>query len=573
MAPVRENLHPGIPRSPWDTERSPAPKAGSCSDRLATMCEAGEMLESGSARLARLGAGVPRTIRRHPLAAFGLLAAVPRLVALGGPPFDLDETWTWYTVHLVQSGRSFWQVLSVGLDGPLFLASNLAIAGVVGAERLPGALRLAAAIAGTLAVPLTFALARRLWGARAALLTGGLAALSPFLIFYSRQARPYALLLLCCVLHAWVCASAAGRRRRLAIAGTAALAMASHAYAIVFLGAFHGLRWVFDRLGRRRDEQRRELGDAAVALAAAAPFFAFVLWRFARLSLPYWRRAALDLPAIWAEQFLCLGSSIGTAPESAAWLNRLVTLLLLAPFVAAVWRRPRAFLDRPLLLLGLAMPLVVALAGAAVGARLLFYPRGFIGATPFLLAGWALSTLEWSIPAWLRHLYAALLLVPFLGSSLAIAVNHPAHAYYRDRNVMPEIVARASALRDRYDVLLVHHWWLAQYVAFFHPEPDRVQGLGMWRRDEAARDGELVAVLRDLAQIPPDARILLLRNDLIATYGDPGDAVLEALRARRPQVDSLSCREAPAIPGESMFCDRLYLFGPESAPAASGDTP
>jgi hypothetical protein len=512
-------------------------------------------------------------IRRHPLAAITLIAALPRLVALGGAPFDLDETWTWYSVHLVGSGRSFWEMLSVGLDGPLFLASNLAIAGLVGADRLPTALRLASAIGGTLAVPLAFALARRLWDPRAALLGGGLAALSPFLVFYSRQARPYALLLLCCLLHAWVCTAAAGRRRRLAIAGTAALAMASHAYAIVFIGAFHGLRWAFDRFAGRRVEQRRELADALVALAAAGPFLAFVLWRFARLSLPYWRRVSIDLPAIWAEQFLCLGSTIGTAPESAAWLNRLVTLLVLVPFVALVWQRPRAFLERPLLLLGLAMPLGVAFAGAAIGTHLLFYPRGFIGATPFLLAGWAVSTLELPQRAWLRGAYAALLLVPFLGSSLAIAVNHPAHAYYRDRNVLPEIVARAASLGDRYDVLLVHHWWLAQYVAYFHPEPERVQGLGMWRRDDAARDGELVAVLRDLAQIPPDARILLLRNDLIGIYGDPGDAVLDALRGRRPQLDALPCREAPPIPGESMLCNGLYLFGPESAPAPSGAAP
>ncbi len=528
------------------------------------------MVESETARLARLGVEMPRTLRRHPLAIVTLVAALPRFVALGGAPFDIDETWTWYSVHLVGSGRSAWQVLSVGLDGPLFLASNLAVAALFGADGLSSvALRLVPALAGTLAVGLVFAVAHRLWDPRTAFATAALAALSPFLIFYSRQARPYALLMLFCVLHVWVSVRAP-RRRRLAIAGTAALAMASHAYAIVFLGTYHALAWISHRVARRPAEQRRELGDAAIACAAAGPFVAFLFWRLARLSSPYWQRESLDLPAIWAEQFLFLGSSIGGAPESAAWLNRIVTLLLFAPFAVAASRSPRSLLERPLLLLGIAMPIGVALAGAGFGARSLFYPRGFIGATPFLLAGWALLTLELPIRAWLRGAYAGLLLVPFLGSSLAVALNHPAHAYYRDRQLMPEIVDRASRIGDRYDVLLVHHWWLTQYVAAFHPEPDRVQGLGMWRRDEAARDGELVAVLRDLAQIPPDARILLLHNDLAGSYGDSEDTVLQVLRARRPLLDSFPCRDGPPVSGESMLCDGSFLFGPEAVDAPAG---
>jgi len=110
----------------------------------------------------------------------------------------------------------------------------------------------------------------------------------------------------------------------------------------------------------------------------------------------------------------------------------------------------------------------------------------------------------------------------------------------------------------------VHHWWLAQYVAFYHPAPDCVRGLGMWRRAEAARDGELTAVLQDLASVPPGARVLLLRNDLTNAYGDPGDAVLEALRARRAQLAVLPCRDEPPVVGESMLCNGLFLFGPES---------
>jgi hypothetical protein len=85
----------------------------------------------------------------------------------------------------------------------------------------------------------------------------------------------------------------------------------------------------------------------------------------------------------------------------------------------------------------------------------------------------------------------------------------------------------------------------------------------MWRRADAARNGELTAVLQDLASVPPSARVLLLRNDLTNAYGDPGDAVLEALRARRPQLAVLPCRDEPPVAGESMLCNGLFLFGPE----------
>ena len=233
------------------------------------------------------------------------------------------------------------------------------------------------------------------------------------------------------------------------------------------------------------------------------------------------------------------------------------------PFATASWRSRQALLDRPLLVLGLALPLLVVVGGAMVGQHWLFFPRGFIGGTPFLLAGWGLLTLELPVRPAARNAYGALILVPFLASSVAVATSYPRHAFYRNRRVMAEIVEQTTRIRDRYDVLLVHHWWLAQYVAFHHPDPDCVRGLGMWRRAEAARDGELTAVLQDLASVPPSARVLVLRNDLINVYGDPGDAVLEALRARRPELAVFPCRDEPPVAGESMLCNGLFLFGPE----------
>ena len=51
--------------------------------------------------------------------------------------------------------------------------------------------------------PLTAAIARRLGGRRAALAAAALAASSPLLIWYSQEARAYALLVALCALSVW----------------------------------------------------------------------------------------------------------------------------------------------------------------------------------------------------------------------------------------------------------------------------------------------------------------------------------------------------------------------------------
>src|SRR5919204_1319403 len=57
-------------------------------------------------------------------------------------------------------------------------------------------LRSLSALAGVLTVPVAFAAARELAGRRVALLAAGLVAVNPFLVWYSQEARSYALLVL-----------------------------------------------------------------------------------------------------------------------------------------------------------------------------------------------------------------------------------------------------------------------------------------------------------------------------------------------------------------------------------------
>jgi hypothetical protein len=492
------------------------------------------------------------------------LGALLRFACLSRAPADIDESWTWYFVHLARSGRGFWQTLLIGIDGPLFGSMNLLIGAVWGSSLL--ALRLPQAVFGTLAIPMAFAVFQRLWTRRVAIVATLLAALSPFLVFYSKHARPYAQLLFFCLL--WVYAAERTRtwpawRRYLALATTAALAVATHYYALVFLGSVYLIQLASHLLARRRIELWREVREGLVTLAVLSPLLLLFLAQLVGLSMPYWKRDRVGLAAIWTEEFLLLGSSLGAADGRAAWFHVIVASLLLAPYGWFLWRRRRQVLNEPFLLVGPAMPILVS---ALVGQGNLFFPRGFIPSVPFLLAGWVRCTSEMESGR-SKRVYATLLIVPFLVSSYSVATSHPGHGFFRGREIMPEIVDRARSFEHEYDLLLVHHWWLAQYVSFYHPEPARVRGLGMERRGQASRSGELAAVMADVAALPRGARLLLMRNDL-ASEVDSRDLVVATLRARRPLLRELPCRENP-VPGESLLCQRMFLFGPDT-PDGSG---
>ena len=127
-------------------------------------------------------------------------------------------------------------------------------------------LRSLSALCGTAAIPVGWAAARELAGSRVALWVAGLAAVSPLLVWYSQEARSYALLLLLGALSVWLFARllAAPRARDAALwALVCALALATHYFAIFLVGA--QALWLLARAPRRL-----ALGAAAaVALAGA----------------------------------------------------------------------------------------------------------------------------------------------------------------------------------------------------------------------------------------------------------------------------------------------------------------
>jgi hypothetical protein len=132
-----------------------------------------------------------RRLETAVLAAITLVGLLLRLRSIGNSLFG-DELST-YSIVTTHSPGGIIRTLdghSVDLTPPLYFVLAWL------AERLgnsPELLRLPALISGTATIPLTFLVGRRTVGRSAGMVGALLVALSPFLIFYSTEARAYAL--------------------------------------------------------------------------------------------------------------------------------------------------------------------------------------------------------------------------------------------------------------------------------------------------------------------------------------------------------------------------------------------
>jgi uncharacterized membrane protein len=176
-----------------------------------------------------------------PLAALTLLAGALRFSTLDLQSFWYDEAFTpvhvlhaslWSTLHSVVAKENtppLWFVL-------IWAWSRLFGNGMV-------ALRFPSALAGTLTVPVAWAIGRELAGRvpnarRVAKVTAGLVAVNPLFVWYSQEARAYALFVLLAAL-AMLCFLRAEReptpRRLAAFALSGSLALLTHYFAVFLL--------------------------------------------------------------------------------------------------------------------------------------------------------------------------------------------------------------------------------------------------------------------------------------------------------------------------------------------------
>ena len=197
------------------------------------------------------------------LGAIVVLAALLRFATLRTQSIWFDEAATWDLVR-----RPFGEMLGQIPDGesnpPLFYVLEWGWTRVFGDGE--AGLRSLSALAGLLTVPVAYAIGRRAGGvARAGLAAAALVAVNPLLVWFSQEARSYALATLLSAVALLLFLRAQDDRRGRVLAGwalAAGCALATHYFAAFVLAP--QAAWLLWRHPRRRD------AAAAVGALAAA---------------------------------------------------------------------------------------------------------------------------------------------------------------------------------------------------------------------------------------------------------------------------------------------------------------
>jgi hypothetical protein len=208
----------------------------------------------------RASAGSPLA-RWWPLVALAALAAALRFSTIGLQSLWFDEAFTPVHVFVPSLASTLSHVARTENTPPLWYILEWAIIRVAGDGAV--ALRFLSALAGVAMVPVMWGIGQELSGRRAAILAAALTATNPLFVWYSQEARAYALFAFFSALAMWSFLRAdrdPTPRRMAAFAVTASLALLSHYFAI-FLVAPMAL-WLLRR--------RERLGVVVPAVLAIA---------------------------------------------------------------------------------------------------------------------------------------------------------------------------------------------------------------------------------------------------------------------------------------------------------------
>ncbi len=208
------------------------------------------------------------------LAAITALAALLRFAMLGSQSYWVDEAQAAHELHL-----SFGAMLSAIGSGepnpPLFFVVGWVWAKIFGTSEV--GLRSLSAVLGCAVIPITYLCGRELVSKRAGLAAALLAAVSPFMIWYSQEAREYMLLAALSglsLLYFARCRRAGSRRNLVWWAVFSALALATNYFA-AFLVAPEAILIVY----RIRSRASVVAAGALVAVQAALiPHFLGHAW-------------------------------------------------------------------------------------------------------------------------------------------------------------------------------------------------------------------------------------------------------------------------------------------------------
>jgi mannosyltransferase len=179
-----------------------------------------------------------------------LLAAAIRLPTLALQSFWLDEGYTERLLRMSFSGMLH-AIPRTESTPPVYYAVAWVWTRVFGYSEL--GLRSLSAVAGIATIPVAWAIARRLSGTRAAAIAGLLLAVSPLMVWFSQEARSYALATLLATITVWCTVAWMGERRGRWMAGwaaAAALGLATHYFVVFVVAPELALMWWLGRRGR-----------------------------------------------------------------------------------------------------------------------------------------------------------------------------------------------------------------------------------------------------------------------------------------------------------------------------------
>lgn len=287
-----------------------------------------------------------------------VVAALLRFVTLDVQSFSDDELFTAWLVDM-SFGDMLSKIADTEATPPLFYATEWLFSRVFGSGEV--GMRILPALAGTLVVPVVYAT-----GALGASRTVGLAgaafvAVNPFLVWYSQEARAYALLILfvALALLGFVAAERGGDSRALAGWAAAAIAAVATHYFALFLVAPQGL-WL---LARGRGGVRSRAFTVTAPALAGLPLLALALHQRSTVSDPggLGDSKLIERIAAVPKNFL-----VGFSIPAEAVVSGVVGVLALAALVLALRREPTRRFAVCLALLaacGVAIPVALSLIG------------------------------------------------------------------------------------------------------------------------------------------------------------------------------------------------------------------
>jgi 4-amino-4-deoxy-L-arabinose transferase-like glycosyltransferase len=302
------------------------------------------------------------------IAAWGAILAIGallRLWGLGTESFWHDESWTWLVIR--GSVRDLFRTL-VEHDAHPPLYYLLVRGWSLIFNDTEAALRLLSAAAGIAALPVMFRLGRRFGDEKAGLVAMGLLAIAPLHVYFSQEARSYALLFLLCALSIEALFNMRERPNRdgvILLTLVTAGIMYTH-----YMGAFFVLAEavVVAKLGGREFTRGCAIA-AACAFALYLPWLPTFLRHVTSVSGSFW------IPSPTAGIFLRSMGDLAAYPYGIwAWLAWTVSIpiwlaALAAPFITRKREHGALLL---LVLIPIAGELLVSLA------RPIFYTRTFL---------------------------------------------------------------------------------------------------------------------------------------------------------------------------------------------------